>query len=168
MFQDTHDSAIAEGGKEFLGHIIRVVEVDEFAILHDSANADMSMFATAGNALDRFSLKVTSRPFSLEYFTYDDTGLDFIISRLYRIACVFPVDFQLFENVDQITGIINLGFDASDFFMTHFRFKTIETETFDSLFQSRTDYAVSTLPVRFLQFLGNGKVAGSYFPGSGS
>ena len=118
MFQDTHDSAIAEGGKEFLGHIIRVVEVDEFAILHDSANANMSMFATAGNALDWFSLEGNFEAVFTEYFTDDDTSLDFIISRLYRIACVFPVDFQLFENVDQITGIINLGFDATDFFMT--------------------------------------------------
>ena len=163
MFQDAHDSTIAESRQEFLGHVIRIVEVDEFTVLHDGTDADMGVFATAGNALNRFSLERNFKTIFTEYFTDDDTGLDFVISRLYGIACVFPVDFELFENVNQITGIINLGFDTTDFFMTHFWFEAIETEAFNSLFQSCTDYAVCTLPIRFLQFLCNGKAACCHF-----
>ena len=162
MFQDTHNSAVAKAREEILLHVVRVVEVDEFAIFHDGTDAEVRVFTAAGYAVDRFSLEGNFEAVFTEYFADDNTGEDFVISRLNGIACVFPVDFQLFKNVNEVTGIIDLCFDTANFFMAHFRFETVLAEAFYRLFQSRTNDAVRTLPVLFLELLGNGQAARCY------
>ena len=162
VFEDTHDSAVADGREESALHVIRVEEVDEFAILHDSADTEVSMFTGAGNTVDWFSLEGDFEAVFTEDFADDDTGSDFVISCLYRVAGVFPVDFELFEDKGQFTGIVDLGFDAADFFMAHFRFEAVFFKAFDGLFKRRADDAVCTLPVLFLHLLGCRQEAGSY------
>ena len=154
MFEDTHDSAITKSRKEFALHVVRVEEVDEFAVLHDGTDTKMGMFARTGNTVDRFSLESNFEAVFTEDFADDDTGSDFVICCLYRVARIFPVDFELFQDEGQFTGIIDLCFNAADFFMAHFRSKAVFFQAFNGLFKCRTDDTVCTLPILFLHLLG--------------
>ena len=162
VFEHAHDGAVTDDGQEVALHIRRVEEVDEFAVLHDGPDAEVRMFTGTGNAVNRFCLEGDFKAVFTEYFTDDDTGCDFIICSLDRVVGKFPVDFELFEDEGQFTGIVDLGFDAADFLMAHFRFETVFFEAFDGLFKSRTNDAVRALPILFLQFLRSRQEARRY------
>ena len=162
MLQHAHDSTVAEGRHEFRIHVIGIEQIDEFAILQDSAQSEVGVFTGTGNALNRFGLEGNFKTVFAEYFTDDDASLDFVVCRLYGIAGKCPVDFDLFQYENQFARIVDLSLDAADFLMAHFRIEAVFFKTFNSLFQGRANDAVRALPVLFLQFLRGRKEARFY------
>ena len=122
----------------------------------------MSMFTRTCYTDDRFSLEGYIQTVFTEHFTYDDTGLQFIISCLQWIIGELPVDFQLFQYGIHMTVVIQLSLNAANFFVAHFCRHTILIKPFNSLFKSSANRTMSPLPVLFLQFLRYGQITFSY------
>ena len=117
----------------------------------------MGMLSVSGDALDRLGHKGRRQSELVEYVTYHVFYVFFIVGSLHGSG-IFPVYLKLFHDVVVAAGACDLRFYASDFFMPHFHFNSIIIEYFQSLFQSRPDRSVSSLPVLFLEFLGSGKL----------
>ena len=162
VFEKAHNSANTQGRSRFFAHIFRAKEVNEFTGFQLSHNAEMSMFTRTCYTDDRFSLEGYIQTVFTEYFTYDDTGLQFIISCLQWIIGELPVDFQLFQYGIHMTVVIQLSLNATNFFVTHFCRHAILIKAFNSLFKSSANRTMSPLPVLFLQFLRYGQITFSY------
>ena len=158
VVEDAHDEAIADGGEEICLHILRRQKIDGLAIFEKSSKADMGVFPGAGDADDRFRTEGDVEPVSAEYFTNHNAGFQFIVCCLQRIRREEPVELKLFADVENMTVIIDLGFDPADFFMSHFYMHAAGIEFFDRLFHGGADIAAHALPVLLLQTLGNGKM----------
>ena len=118
----------------------------------------MGMFAAAGYTDNRFCLEGNVEAVFSEYFTDNDAGFQFIIAGLERIHGESPVQFQLFADIYRMAGIVHLRFDAPYFFMAHFYTHAPGIEFFNGLFHGGPYVAPHSLPVLFLESLGNGKM----------
>ena len=170
VFQNPHDEAVADGGEEIFFHVAGGEEVHGLAVFEAGRDADVRMFAGARDADDRFRFEGNVESVFAEDFADDDAGLEFIVAGLQRIQAEFPVEFELFDDVGDVALIVDFRFHAADFFMSHFDVKAAGIEFFDGLFHRGADVSAHSLPVLFLQTLGNGEAlhgflfAGSFHP----
>ena len=130
----------------------------------------MGMFAAAGYADNGLCLEGYVQTVAAEDFPYHDAGFQFIVCCLQGIGGEEPVQFQLFAYIKDMAVVIDFGFDAAYFFVTHFYMEAPGIQFFDGLFHGGTDVAAHALPVLFLEALGNGQVlyrflfAGGFHP----
>ena len=123
----------------------------------------MGVFAAAGYADNRFCLEGYVEAVFAEYFTDDDAGFQFVVCCLQGVHRESPVQFQLFANVYGVAGVVNFRFDPAHFFVAHFHAHAAGVQFFDGFFHGGTDVAAHSLPVLFLQSLGNGEVLDGFF-----
>ena len=133
-------------------HIFRCKQVNNFAVFHFGGNANVGMFAAAGNARNGFCLEGNFKAVQAENFFNDNARQKFVIGSLYAVA-VFPVYFQLFHNVGHMAVVVNLPAHAAAFLMAHFRPEAVGFQHFHGLFQCGAHVAAAALPVLFLHHL---------------
>ena len=123
----------------------------------------MGVFAAAGYADDGLCLEGYVEAVFAEYFTDNDAGFQFIVCSLQGVHGESPVQFQLFADVHSVAGIVYFRFNAAHFFVAHFHAHAAGIQFFNGFFHGGTDVATHSLPVLFLQSLGNGEVLNGFF-----
>ena len=125
VFQQAHHTAVTNSGEEIFAHIFRREQVNNFTVLHFCSDANVNVFAATSYARNRFCLEGNFQTVHAEYFFNDDACQKFVISSLYA-NIKLPVYFKLFHNVSHVTATVDLTFNTTTFFVTHFRFQTVE------------------------------------------
>ena len=126
-------------------------------------DAYMGVFAAAGYADNGLCLEGNVEAVFAEYFTDNDAGFQFIVCCLQGVHGESPVQFQLFADVHGVAGVVHFRFDTAHFFVAHFHAHAAGIQFFNGFFHGGTDVAAHSLPVLFLQSLGNGEVLNGFF-----